>query len=351
MEQLLHKKKETARVRKMLSRRKLAKLEMRRSKKIKKKHVPLSHKIENIDVRKITEALTCTAKLKARGKVKLFRKSVYSLLDQYSVADVSKATKIPYYKINRMLTWRRKNPLSTNYTWKLPESVKKEVADLFCSSLISYELPDMHYYNKRFMRMSVDEAYDVYKMNLSDDMRCVARSTFGKLHPKDVITIDHTLVHQCCCHTCQNFRLILLSMIWCGYKGIHRNARKAVEASICGMMLLPDVYSNNKFTEIPNLQCCLGECKKYCDKKEKMRLIEKNGKLLASNISCSWSGWVRPNNVETNSKKNAKTKEEKQKEGEGRKNANGNKQKEKKIQGIDDQRKNSNSNRPVECIY
>ena len=195
----------------------------------------------------------------------------------------------------------------------------------------------MRYYNKRFMRMSVDEAYDVYKMNLSDDMCRVARSTFGKLRPKDVITIDCTPVHQCCCHTCQNFRLILLSLIQCGFKGIHRNARKAVEASICGMMLLPDVYSNNKFTEIPNLQCCLGECKKCCYKKVKMRLIDKNGKLLASNISCLWSRWVRPNNVETNSKKNAMTKEEKQNEDEGRKNANGNKQKKKKkIQGIDD---------------
>ena len=70
--------------------------------------------------------------------------------------------------------------------------------------------------------MSVDEAYDVYKMNLSDDMCRVARSTFGKLHPKDVITIDHTPVCQYCCHTCQNFRLILLSMIRCGFKGIHR---------------------------------------------------------------------------------------------------------------------------------
>ena len=85
-----------------------------------------------------------------------------------------------------------------NYTWKLPESVKKEVADFFCSSLISYKLPDMRYCNKRFMRMSVDEAYDVYKMNLSDDMCHIARSMLGKLHPKDIITIDHTPVCQCC---------------------------------------------------------------------------------------------------------------------------------------------------------
>ena len=64
--------------------------------------------------------------------------------------------------------------------------------------------------------------------------------------------------------------------------------------------------------------------------KEKMCLIAKNMKLLASNISCSWSRWVRPNNVETNSKKNGKTKEEEQNEDDGSKNTNGKKQKEKK---------------------
>ena len=141
IEKLISKKREDARCRKMISRRKLAKLEIR-STKITKEQVPLSHKIENIDVRKIMEAFTCTAKLKAKEKVKLFRKSVYRLLDQYSVGDISKAMKIPHYKINRMLTWKRKNHLSTTFTWKLLQSVK-EVADFFCSSLISYKLPDM----------------------------------------------------------------------------------------------------------------------------------------------------------------------------------------------------------------
>ena len=118
-------------------------------------------------------------------------------------------------------------------------------------------------------------------------------------------------------------------MIQCGFKGVNRNVRKAVKASICGMTSLPDIYSNNKFTQIPNLQCCLGECKKCCYQREKMWLIEKNLKLLASNVSCSWFRWVRPNNDETKSKKNAKTKEE-QKEDEERQNTNGKKQKEKK---------------------
>ena len=55
----------------------------------------------------------------------------------------------------------------------------------------------------------------------------------------------------------------------------------------------------------------------------------KKCKTSCINISCSWSRWVRPNNVETNSKKNVKTKEE-HNEDDGRKNTNGKKQKEKK---------------------
>ena len=116
MEKILCKKKEDARVRKMVNRRKLGKLEIRRSGKITKEQVPLSYVIEDRDVRKITEALAYTAKLKAKGQVKLFRKTVYNMLDQYSIADISKATKIPYYKVNRMLTWKRKNPLELMYT-------------------------------------------------------------------------------------------------------------------------------------------------------------------------------------------------------------------------------------------
>ena len=177
MEKFLCKKKEDARVRKTVSRRKLGKLEIR-LKKITKEQVPLSHVIKDRDIRKITEARAYTAKLKAKGQVKLFRKNLYSLLDQYSVADISKATKIPYYKVNRMLTWKRKIPLELMYTWKLPQSVREEVADFFLSSLISYDLPDMRYCNKWFMQMSVKEAYDVYKMNLTNERHCVAISTF-----------------------------------------------------------------------------------------------------------------------------------------------------------------------------
>ena len=154
-------------------------------------------------------------------------------MDQYSVGNISKATKILYYKINRMLTWKRKNPFSIMYTWKLPQSVKEEVADFYQSSIISYRLPDMRYISNRFMRMSLDEAYDIYKMNISNEMHCVGRSIFSKFWLKNVITVGNAPVHQWCCHTCQNFRLILLSMIRSGLKvSTGMQERQSKEASV-----------------------------------------------------------------------------------------------------------------------
>ena len=56
----------------MVSKRKLAKLKRRRSKKITKEQVPLSHKFDDKDVRKITETLAYCAKLKAKGNINCF---------------------------------------------------------------------------------------------------------------------------------------------------------------------------------------------------------------------------------------------------------------------------------------
>ena len=148
MEKILGKKREDTKLRKWKSRRKLAKYEIKKSKKIVKEQVALSHKLEHKEIRIIRESLSHLATFKARGKVQLFRKNVHKLLDEFSICDISKATGIPYYKVDRMLMWKRKTAILKMYTWKLPQSVKEEVADFYCSSLISYELPDMCYCKK-----------------------------------------------------------------------------------------------------------------------------------------------------------------------------------------------------------
>ena len=72
--------------------------------------------------------------------------------------------------------------------------------------------------------MSIEEAYDIYKTGKTS--RVVARSTFGKLKPKDVVTIDKTPNRQCCCDTCENFRTVILAMKRHGFKGLGANSKK-----------------------------------------------------------------------------------------------------------------------------
>ena len=81
------------------------------------------------------------------------------------------------------------------------------------------------------MRMSIEEAYDIYKTGKTS--RVVAHSTFGKLKPKDVVTIDKTPNRQCCCDTCENFRTVILAMKRHGFKGLGANSKKAIEDSMC----------------------------------------------------------------------------------------------------------------------
>ena len=73
--------------------------------------------------------------IKGQRKGTIIQKNVYKLLDEISICDISKATGIPYYKVDRMLTWKRKNAISKMYTWNLPQSVKEQVADFYHSSL------------------------------------------------------------------------------------------------------------------------------------------------------------------------------------------------------------------------
>ena len=79
--------------------------------------------------------------------------------------------------------------------------------------------------------MSIEEAYDIYTTGKTS--RVVARSTFGKLKPKDVVTIDKTPNRQCCCDTCENFHTVILAMKRHGFKGLGANSKKAIEDSMC----------------------------------------------------------------------------------------------------------------------
>ena len=125
-----------------------------------------------------------------------------ALLDKYSLTEISKLTCIDISKVRRILKSHLNEKTPKEYSWKLSDELINEVKDFYQSPQISYNLPDMRFCRKRYMRMSIEEAYDIYKTGRTS--RIVAHSTFEKLKPTDVVTIDKTPNRQCCCDTCEN---------------------------------------------------------------------------------------------------------------------------------------------------
>lgn len=262
----------------------------------------------------INEYLLDLALLKGRGKVEKFKVKSQELLNQFTITQISKCTGIAPYKVHRKVNYKEKVRNEDKYVYKLTTNMKEQVAAFFRSSVVSYELPDMRFCEKKYMRMSLEEAYKLFKVNQEGE-RTIGRSTFCKLKPKEVKTIDQTPVRQCCCDNCENFRILILALIRCGIKGIPKNARKAIESTLCDFRKLPDIYTNAKYTAVPKITCCLGKCSKCSHKKEKMRIIRENTQLMASKKTVTWSRWIRPKEMNdeniTLSKKNISSSEKK----------------------------------------
>ena len=297
--------------RKQASRKKLQRIEKKEMRNI--SVIAEEHVIGQFQTRVINDYLSDLAILKAKRKTKEFKEKAQDLLKQFTISQISKCTGFAPYKVYRKVNFKEKVRNEEKYVYRVTTDIKEQVAQFFLSALISYELPDMRYCEKKYMRMSLEEAYQLYKVN-QDSGRIIGRSTFCKLKPSQVRTIDQTPVKQCCCDQCENFRLLILSLLRCGCKGIAKNTRKAIESSICDLSKLPDIYTNSRYTCVPTKACSFGQCKDCHHKKEKMRIIRENTKLMASNKTVTWSRWTRPTEISeenvTVSKKNSNSTEQ-----------------------------------------
>ena len=140
--------------------------------------------------------------LKAKKKLDEVKVECEALLDKYSLTEISKLTCIDISKVQRILKSHLNEKTLKEYCWKLSDELIDEVKDFFQSPQILYNLPDMQFCRKRYMQMSIEEAYDIYKTGRTS--RIVAHSTFGKLKPADVVKIDKTPNRQCCFDICEN---------------------------------------------------------------------------------------------------------------------------------------------------
>ena len=170
------------------------------------------------------------------------RKQSATILEQYSISQISKITCLHICKVCQMLK-TTPGKSAEKYIWKISPDVMEEAQSFYRTSKISYNLPDIRFCTQRYMRMTISQAYDLYSLGKTFSKRTVAHSTFGKLKLKDVVTIDKTPNRQCCCKDCENFQIVILAMKWHGFKSLGANSKTCIEDTLCKMSQLP--YSGN----------------------------------------------------------------------------------------------------------
>ena len=82
------------------------------------------------------------------------------------------------------------------------------------------------------MSMTLKEAYQVYLKKCLTE-RKVAESTFFSMKPKTIRTIQETPLRGCKCEYCQNFGMLLETLIGLGFKGIPKNHTASIKVTWC----------------------------------------------------------------------------------------------------------------------
>ena len=250
------------------------------------------------EISRLHANLTEIMVLKAKKKKDELQTKCEQLLEKYTLSEVSKLTSIDISKVRRMLKSHLTEKTPCMFNWKLSDEVVKEISDFYRSPQISYNLPDMRFCTRKYMRMTIDEAYDIYKTGKNHHERIIARSTFGKLKPNDVVTIDKTPNRQCCCDTCENFRIVILAMKRHGFKGLGINSKKCIEDSLCELSKLKNSGNTSyQWTKMPKKSCSFRNCVKCGSIYEKKRLIKENTMLCTQRKQIQWKQWMSQTNA------------------------------------------------------
>ena len=255
------------------------------------------NKADSSEEHQVHTRLTEISVLKAKKKLEEVHKQSDTLLEQYGISQISKITCLDNSKVCQLLN-TTPGKSTEKYSWKIAPDVVDEVQSFYRTSEILYNLPDMCFCTRRYMRMSIGQAYDLYSLGKMSSKRTVACSTFGKLELKDVVTIDKTPDRQCCCKECKNFRIVILAMNQHGFKSLGANSMNCIEDSLCKLSQLPNSRNtSHKFTKIPKKLCSLCKCKNCGAINEKKHLLKENTPLWRDDEIIHWKQWMKKTGV------------------------------------------------------
>ena len=262
----------------------------------------------------VGKQLRKVAILKSHKKYKEAKEVATSLRSKFKVSEIAALYGESMHAIYRLLSPERKRRLQKHYVKKLTQEDKNEVIKICNDDEVSYSLPDIKYANLRFMHFTLREAYAVY-VRKCRHQRIVAETTFERLKPKNVRTVQETPLCDARCEYCANFGKTRDVLIVLGMKGIPRNHSEAIEATWCPFRTehyeVTSQLKKDKITsrfkkevqhDLPNKKCVQRKCVTCGVTKYERDLIHKNRIQMRQHKAVTWRQWDKVKIGEKNGK-------------------------------------------------
>lgn len=237
------------------------------------------------------------AVLKTKRKFSDAKQVAGDLLTEYGSCSQIVARSSEYrsnvYRLLSCSSGRNKD--QDSYIRKLSDETKNEIVSTFLDAEVSYDLPDTKYVGLKFMSCTMEEAYQMYLQRCSSS-RVVAKSTFMKLKPDNIRTIQDTPLRGCKCEVCCNFGFLRDTLVGKGFKGIPKGHTAAIEASWCPFRndrkpFTIDPKVGFSFEEFPKKECVVRKCSECGILRYSNSLKELNHSLLESNDTVTYKQW------------------------------------------------------------
>ena len=125
--------------------------------------------------------------VKKKNRVKEHADLVQNLLKQYtSIRKASLKLGVPYKTLHRLCQPPVQRKKQTKQVWT-------DIRNFYNSNIVSHELPSVKAKGRRFMNLTLEECFGMYKEGcMRDGKQHVSFSTFCRLRPKSVFKVDQT---------------------------------------------------------------------------------------------------------------------------------------------------------------
>ena len=230
--------------------------------------------------------------LRKSNRVKEHAVLVKKLLKDYgSIRKASLQTGFPYKSLHKLCQPPVVRKKQTKQVWS-------DIRSFYTSSIISHELPSVKCKERRFLNLTLEECFSIYREGcIRIGEPNVSFSTFCKLRPKCVFKVDQTPDRQCICDQCENFRLAKNQLIKVGVLGIPAHVTDCIKRSMCEIDSFDSSSDrNDSFHQITSecgkIECITRNCSSCGTTKLHVSVLEANPGLEENKNIIQWTRWI-----------------------------------------------------------